>query len=745
MFAVIVSPIAMVALVGASFALTALRWRRLVQLMRQAQRPDPRGGDLPGRARAVLTYVLAQARLLRWPYAGILHALIFWGFLVLLTAIAQAIVEAVWVGAPLHTIPFLAPALAWMQDIFAVLVLTGVVMALINRLAINPTRFRASHRGDALLILAWIAALVLCMDLNFATLIAERVPEALAVDRPFAAALSQIFRGLAPGSAALIALHGVFFWGHLLLIFSFLVYLGYSKHLHIVTAVFNVAFKAEGPKARLRPLDIEAVMATEDESQQHFGAAALEHFSWKDMLDLYTCTECGRCQTHCPAFNTGKPLSPKTLITDLRDLAYERLAGGYAATTHSAHVVQGADAQGAALPDASVMWGTGEGQAGSATGLPGHFQPSWLSPDQVAAAVAANGGDRPLGGGTIADETLWACTMCGACMDQCPVLIEHVPKIAEMRRHLVLDKSRLPREAETALRSIENVANPYGASHQTRADWAKDLAVPLLSERPDAEYLYWVGCAASFDDRARSIAAALVGILKAAGVDFAILGTEERCTGDPARRIGNEYLFQERARENIEVLNRRGVRKIVTACPHCFNTLANEYPDFGGRYEVVHHTQLIADLLREGRITLRRPLDETLTYHDSCFLGRWNGVFTPPREILEQIPGLRLVEMARSRTEGMCCGAGGGRMWMEEAQPRVNHRRLDQAVETRATKVATACPFCLTMFDEGIASKQLQERLAAEDVAVYVARAMDAGDEDRPAPVPGLTPESGVL
>ncbi len=744
-FVVIVSPIALVALAAGSFTLTALRWRRLVQLMRQAQRPDPRRDDLPGRARAVLTYVLGQGRLLRWPYAGLLHALIFWGFLVLLTAIAQAIVEALWVGARLDTIPFLAPAVAWMQDIFAVLVLTGVVMALVNRLVVNPTRFRASHRGDALLILIWIAVLVLCMNLNQATLIAEHAPEALAADRPFASALSRMFSGLAPGSAALAALHDVFFWAHLLLVFSFLVYLGYSKHLHIVTALFNVAFKNQGPKARLRPIDIEAVMGAEDESAQHFGVASLEHLSWKDMLDLYTCTECGRCQTHCPAYNTGKPLSPKTLITDLRDVAYERLNGGYAATTHSAHLVQGANAEGAPAPDAAPMWGTGNGHAGSPAGLPGHFQPSWLSPDQVAAAVAAAGGERPLIGGAIAEETLWACTMCGACMDQCPVLIEHVPKIADMRRHLVLDESRLPRQAETALRSIETVANPYGASHQTRADWARDLEVPLMSEKPDAEYLYWVGCASSFDDRARSIARSLVRILKAAAVDFAILGTEERCTGDPARRIGNEYLFQERARENIEVLQQHGVRKIVTTCPHCFNTLANEYPDFGGHYEVVHHTQLIADLLRQGRITLRQPLDETLTFHDSCFLGRWNGVFAPPREILEQIPGLRLVEMARSRTEGMCCGAGGGRMWMEEAQPRVNHRRLDEAVETRATKVATACPFCLTMFDEGIAAKQLQDRLAAEDVAVYVARAMGDGTAQGASPDHGLTPESGVL
>jgi Fe-S oxidoreductase len=526
------------------------------------------------------------------------------------------------------------------------------------------------------------------------------------------------------------------------LVFSFLVYLGYSKHLHIITAAPNVFFKSTAPKGRLPALDIEAVMNAESEADQHFGPVALEHFSWKDMLDLYTCTECGRCQTHCPAYNTGKPLSPKTLITDLRDHLYENLAGGYAASKHDAHVVQGADAEGKPGTEGAVMWATGDHHPGALHDLPGHFQPSWIAPDAVAAAVEANGGVRPLYGGTIADETLWACTTCGACMDQCPVLIEHVPKIIEMRRHLVLDESRMPKQAETALRGIENVFNPYGLSHQTRADWARDLGVQFAADKPDAEYLYWVGCAASFDDRAKTIATALVKILQAGKVDFAILGTEEKCNGDPARRIGNEYLFQERAKENVEVLRKYRVRKIIASCPHCFNTFANEYSEFGGDYEVVHHTQLIERLLADGRVTLdqAKRQEETITYHDSCYLGRWNDIFAPPRDILERIPGLKVVEMARNRNEGMCCGAGGGRMWMEEEQPRVNHKRVEQAAATEATKVATACPFCLGMFDEGIASKQLGERLAVDDIAVYVARSLAGGVEEEEVR-PSLTVE----
>ena len=726
------SPVGMLVLAGGAAALTGLRWRKLTAMMLSGQRKDPRFDRLGARIKGFFVYVLGQGRLLRWPYAGVLHVLIFWGFLVLLTAIAQGIVEALWQGFHFHDVPG-AGAIAFLQDLFASLVLVGVAMALLNRLVVKPIRFRGSHEGDALLILSWIAAIMVAMQGNYATRIAL-TGDPSAGWRPFASAFSRAFDGLGAHSTALQVVHGAFFWVHLSLVFAFLVYLGYSKHLHIITAAPNAFFRNLQPKGRLTPLDLEA------EDVDHFGNSKLEHFSWKDMLDLYTCTECGRCQTHCPAFNTGKPLSPKTLITDLRDHAYEIAGGGLGNNWHTAHQVEGgmwvtADAATGALNtgevDVNSAAQTVEGQevhAGDGNGharLPGHFQPSWLSPEEVAAAVKKSGGsERPLIGGTINPETLWSCTTCGACVDQCPVLIEHVPKILDMRRALVLEEGSMPRQAEAALRNIENVANPYGISQQTRADWAKDLGVQFAKDKPDAEWLYWVGCAASFDDRAKTIATALCRILQAAGVDFAILGTEEKCNGDPARRIGNEYLFQERAKENVETLKKYNVRKVIASCPHCFNTLANEYGDFGGSYEVVHHSQLIDRLVKEGRITLDTPIEETITYHDSCYLGRWNDIFAPPRDILERIPGLKVVEMARSRSEGMCCGAGGGRMWMEESQPRVNHKRVEQAVETQATKVATACPFCLSMFDEGISSKQLQDRLAVDDIAVWVARSM---------------------
>jgi Fe-S oxidoreductase len=744
----ILSPIGLVALAGGAGALTGLRWRRLLAMMLSGQRKDPRFDRIGERIKGFFVYVLGQGRLLRWPYAGVLHVLIFWGFLVLLTAIAQAMVEALWQGFNFADLPG-AGAVAFLQDLFASLVLVGIVMALFNRLVIRPIRFRGSHAGDALLILGWIAAIMVMMQSNYASRIAMG-DDATAGWRPLASAFSHLFAGMGAQSRGLQVVHGITFWTHLSLVFSFLVYLGYSKHLHIVTAAPNVLFRNTKPKGRMVPIDLEA------EDVDHFGSSKLEHFSWKDMLDLYTCTECGRCQTHCPAFNTGKPLSPKTLITDLRDHVYEVAAGGYGNNSHTAHQVEGgmwvtADAAtgavtageadvNAAAPQAEAAAGGGNGHAHADAQLPGHFQPSWLSPAQVAAAVAKSGGtERPLIGGTITPETLWSCTTCGACVDQCPVLIEHVPKILDMRRALVLEEGSMPKQAEAALRNIENVANPYGISQQTRADWAKDLGVQFAKDKPDAEYLYWVGCAASFDDRAKTVATALVKILQAGGVDFAILGTEEKCNGDPARRIGNEYLFQERAKENVETLRKYNVRKVIASCPHCFNTLANEYGDFGGDYEVMHHSQVIDRLLKEGRVTLDKPIDETITYHDSCYLGRWNDIFAPPRNILERIPGLKVVEMARSRSEGMCCGAGGGRMWMEEEQPRVNHKRVDQAVETQASKVATACPFCLAMFDEGISSRQLQDKLAVDDIAVWVARSMRGGAV--PAPEPAAAAE----
>jgi Fe-S oxidoreductase len=442
-------------------------------------------------------------------------------------------------------------------------------------------------------------------------------------------------------------------------VLAFLVYIPSSKHLHIIVAIPNVFFRKLGPKpaAALDPIDLEHA--------DHYGTSMVTQWSWKHLLDLYSCTECGRCQEQCPAYLTGKPLNPKMIIVDARENLFQT-------------------ARNAGTPKEKLI------------------------------------------GGAIKEDEIWACVSCGACQQACPVLIEHVPKIIDMRRSLVLEESRFPKEAQNALRAIESQGNPYGLPRAQRADWAQGLGVKTIAEKPDAEYLYFVGCAASYDEANRAVARAFVGLLQTAGVDFAILGAAETCNGDPARRIGNEYLYQQQAQQNIERLNAGRVRKVIASCPHCFNTIKNEYPQFGGTYEVIHHTELLAQLIREGKLKPQKHLDGKFTYHDSCFLGRWNDIYDPPRTIAEAIPGVELVEIERHHKRGFCCGAGGGRMWMEETVgKRINHERVDQTLRTGSPRVATACPFCLTMFRDGIAAKGEEARLQVKDLAQYLADSVD--------------------
>jgi Fe-S oxidoreductase len=484
--------------------------------------------------------------------------------------------------------------------------------------------------------------------------------------------VAQLFRGV--HGEGIWAWHEFFLWAHLGLIAGFAVYLANSKHLHILTAAPNVFFRSLEPAGRHLPnLDIEKA--------EHFGLSRVDQLTWKQELDLATCTECGRCQSHCPAFNTGKPLSPKLFITDVRDGWYAQARGG--------------------TPP-----------------------PSYWMVEADAPAQATPPTDGQLLDWSVMEETLWSCTTCGACVEECPVLIEHVPAIVEMRRSLVLEESRIPKEARQALESLEQRGNPFGMAADTRMRWAEGLEVPLLADNPEAEYLYWVGCATAFDEANWPTARATVAILKAAQVSFAVLGQEEICNGDPARRLGNEYLFQTQAQQVVEKLRERSVRKVIASCPHCFNTMAREYPDLGGDYEVIHHTQLLAQLLDQGRIELKESLSGgEITYHDPCYLGRWNGEYDAPRRVLQAIPGAKLVEMKRTRNEAMCCGAGGGRLFIEETRgTRINRVRVKQAEETGAGTAALACPFCATMFNEGISSQEVA--MESRDIAVLVAQSM---------------------
>lgn len=658
------------------FARRALLLVRLNRLGRPVERPD----DLPRRLLREATHVLGQRKLLQRPLPGLMHALIFWGFLVLLTTIAEALGQAV---DPHFALPLIGRSgwLGLLQDLFAAGVLVGIGVALSIRLVQRPERFIGSHALEAYRILGWITWIVLTLFLGNAARIAQGIAEAPRAWTPISSLLARPLEGLS--ATWLFGIEQAALWVHLALIFSFLVYLTYSKHLHIATSAVNVFLASTQPSGALRPLPIslEALEAGE----QSLGAATIADLTRKELLDLYTCTECGRCQAVCPAWNTGKPLSPKLLIMDLRDQLF---------------------AEGPTILEARAR-----GEALEAT---------------------------PLVPEVVDEEVVWACTTCGACVRECPVDIEHIDTIVDLRRNLVMAESRFPQEAGTLLRNLEIASNPWGMPQSQRAAWADGLDVPILSEGdPAPEVLYWVGCASAFDDRAKKVARAFARLLQAAGVSFAILGPRELCTGDPARRMGNEYLFQTLAEQNVQTLQGAGVRTIVANCPHCFNTLRNEYPRYGGSFEVLHHTELLARLVREGRLRPSGELDTLLAYHDPCYLGRHNGVYRQPRQLLEAVPGVRTVEMPRHGPRGFCCGAGGARMWMEERiGKRINQERADEAASTGADTVGVACPYCLVMLDDGHRARGDEVRVL--DVAQVLERSLEPAEPVRhePAPAP---------
>ncbi len=655
--------VALAAALAVCGGLFARRAKLLVDLVRLGK-PVDRTGDVPIRARNEATIVLGQRKLFQRLVPGLMHAAIFWGFIVLFPTIVIAMIGAVSKDA---TLPWLGHQgwFALMVDVFAVMVLLGVIAAVAIRKVQRPQRFEGSHLGEADLILAMIAGIVTTLVLWHASRIALGINEWPAGWSPVSDALS----GLFGDGGVTEALERVLVWAHVLIILSFLAYLPHSKHLHIATAAFNVYFARTGPGGRLEPLDFEG----EDEDLR-FGAGTIQDLTWKQMMDTFSCTECGRCQDACPAWNTGKALSPKLLIMGLRDQVF----------AEGPQLLRDVD----------------------------RFEPSPLVPNAVT------------------DEVVWDCVTCGACVQACPVSIEHVDHIVDLRRNLVMVDSRFPGEAEPMLRDVERAGNPWGRAQTERADWAAALGVRILEPgEPAPEVLYWVGCAASFDERARTAAESTAKLLQAAGVDFAILGPREGCTGDPARRMGNEYLFQAQAETNVETLNEAGVTKIVASCPHCFNTLGNEYGDFGGNYEVMHHTELIAELIADGRLTPGNGAGD-ITYHDSCYLARHNDVRAAPRELVSAVG--TPVEMAKSGKETFCCGAGGAHMWMEERGGLINEERARQAAETGAGTLAVACPFCTVMLDDGVKARGADMRVV--DVSTLIAESLE----------PPSPPESAV-
>ncbi len=739
----VVMALVIAGLVGMFLVTARKRWK-LLQVGDRTY--ESRTEDLGARLARVWTFALFQKKMRYYPLAGIAHQLIFMGFIVLLlrTLILWGrgfdpsfnlfvLGPEAFLGLPLGEV------YSFLKDAFALLVLLGSAVFIYYR-TLNKQR-RMTLGTEGLVILGIIVVMMLSdifydgasQVLNFRLkevcsgeaafcdaardLVAPlgSAPAELgyhAYPEPAGSAAALLLADAAPGVLVVVAHAG--FWTHATLVLVFLNLLPLSKHFHIITAIPNVFTSDLTPRGRLRPIakDTEALMGLvesaseeEDMSRARIGAARIEHFSWKDVLDFYTCTECGRCSDHCPATQTGKKLSPKHLTLDLRDHLYARqdeVLSLDGPVEHWDPAASGAS-EGTDASTKTDEPSETEGQEAEAA-APKKFEAKNLVPD------------------IIDPDVIWACTTCRACEEQCPVMITYVDKIVQMRRHEVIIKGdSFPSELNKPFEGMEVNGNPWNLSRMDRANWAEGLDVPMASEKPEAEVLFWVGCAASYDDRAKKVARATAELLQSAGVDFAILGEEESCTGDPARRAGNEYLFTMLAEANVEVLNgyreQGGVKRILTTCPHCFNTLLNEYPDFGGKYEVVHHTDYLLGLLAEGRLKPSKPVKATVAYHDSCYLGRYNDVYESPRDILRKVPGVTLVEPETHHNKGLCCGAGGAQMWMEEQnKQRVNVKRTRQLLATGADVVSSACPFCMTMLTDGLKNEEKEAEIRQLDV-----------------------------
>jgi Fe-S oxidoreductase len=648
--------IVFIIIAGAAFGYAGRRLNVLYRLMLAHSGTDDRLSEIPARIKTALVNVLGQKAVLRDWKPGLMHATIFWGFLIICVGTLEQFLSTIYAPLNFEFIGHAAyRAFVFIYDIFTLGVLVGVIYAFYRRVIVRPSQLGQSP--DAIYILIFTGGLMIAIFLMNAF-------NVLAVDlwyknaMPISLAIANMVERFGFSTETNGVLGLVFKWIHMLIVLGFLVYIPSSKHLHIIAAAPNTFFRTLTKQKSMKPINFE------DESLEQYGTGKISDLTWKDALDYFSCTECGRCQAVCPAWNTDKPLSPKKLIIDLK----HNLHG------NQQHVLA-------------------------------------KNRDEVSHVIDDH----------VTEDVIWACTSCRACESACPVFIEHTDKIYDIRRNLIMMESRFPHELQLIFKNMETNATPWQFSSAERADWAEGLAVKTMAEDSNVDVLYWVGCAGAYDDRNKKVARAFVNLLNKAGVRFSILGTEEQCTGDAARRVGNEYLFQMLAQANVETLNGYNVKQIVTACPHCFNTLKNEYPAFGGNYEVHHHSQFIARLITQGKLKPDKSLNETIAYHDSCYLGRWNDVYDDPRSVINAVSSKDVVELPDNLEKGMCCGAGGGRMWMEETiGKRVNVARTEQAIASEADVVGTACPFCATMITDGLKSKEKDESIKVMDIAELV-------------------------
>jgi Fe-S oxidoreductase len=705
----------------AAFAGIGFNTKRLIDFLRLGKWTN-RFDDIQARVRKVLVIAIGQTKIFRDPVAGPIHAFIFWGFMALLFAVLESIGEGL-IGK--FSFSFLGPVYSVItvsQDIFIGLIIVSVAGAVWRRAVTHVKRLEGdkSEKRDAFLILYTIAAIVTSLLFANATRIAMGGQYAFEV-RPLANLVSHLFGTATLSSLTLTnTVYEVSWWIHIVLVLAFMNYLPYSKHLHVITSIPNVFFSDLRRKNYLKTIDFT------DESLVKYGAADVEDLTWKQLLDGDTCTHCGRCTAVCPANLTGKVLDPRLIIIATHERMIDKAPyltadGAFGFPSWEAGI-------------ASAQLGTAAPQT-SSTGseaVPVITKATGVLLGQKLHATREEVENKKFIGDYIPQESLWQCTTCQACMQECPVMIEHVDEIVDLRRNLVMMEASFPPELQTAFSSMENNYSPWAFAPSERADWSHGMGIGTMHDlaQKDATtqakekedlILFWVGCAGSYDARVKKITQAFAEVMQAANINFRILGTEEKCTGDPARRMGNEYLAQTLIRENVETLNRYNITKVVTTCPHCFNAIKNEWGDFGGHFDVVHHTEFITDLLMKGLIKPNKEQLETVTYHDSCYLGRSNGIYDAPRAALENIPGLTIVEMERSKTKGLCCGAGGGQMWMEEKEgKRINIERTEEAMDTGATVVASACPFCMTMLTDGVKAKEASDHVHVRDIAEIV-------------------------